>query len=819
MKNNFKFLFLIVFFFLLILPDKLFSFENFNFDITQIEISENGNMFKGVKRGSASTKDGLIITADYFEYNKITNILKAKGNVKIVDNIKDHIILAEDITYLRNSEKIFTKGTTEAVIESKYNFKSKNVIYSRLEGELTSLNKTIVKDDQFTSYSLSEFKYNINKNLLNGSQIEVISDFSKSEKDRDLYFFENGIFNLQDKEFVASDTKLFLKKNIFDVEENDPRIFGVSSEKKGNITTINKAVFTSCNSDEKCPSWSITSNKIKHDLDKKQLIYDDAILKIYELPILYFPKFFHPDPSVKRQSGFLTPQINDSEILGTSIHIPYFHVVSEDKDLTFKPTVFDSNIYMINNEYRQESKNSSFIADFGHTRGFKSSLGEYNKKNSISHLFSKFTHDFNLDDFSNSKLEINFEKLNNDTYLKIFDTNLIDKKIKPSNQDMLTSNIKIDLDNEIYNFSSNIYMYENLSGTNSDRFQYIFPSYNFSTQLLSNKFGLIYFDSQGDNSLQNTNNLKTSVINNIEMLTSDIITKNGLINNFGIYFKNTNTLGKNDTNYKNSPQSEFKNIFNYEASIPLTKLNQNYYNYIIPKISLRMNPNEMKDYSLNQSLIDTSNVFSINRIGVSDSFEPGKSLTIGLDYKKESVKDINKYFDLKLATVLRDKNENTIPLSSSLNTKSSNLFGSTTYSLSDNFLIDYNFSIDNNFKNIEYNNFETQFKFSKFLTKFNFIEENGKIGSANSIENTTEINFNKNNFIYFNTRRNRETSLTEYYDLIYEYKNDCLSAGIKYKKTYYEDRDVLPNEDLLFTITLFPLTTYEQRVEQNLYRN
>ena len=266
-------------------------------------------------------------------------------------------------------------------------------------------------------------------------------------------------------------------------------------------------------------------------------------------------------------------------------------------------------------------------------------------------------------------------------------------------------------------------MYENLSGTNSDRFQYIFPSYNFSTQLLSNKFGLIYFDSQGDNSLQNTNNLKTSVINNIEMLTSDIITKNGLINNFGIYFKNTNTLGKNDTNYKNSPQSEFKNIFNYEASIPLTKLNQNYYNYIIPKISLRMNPNEMKDYSLNQSLIDTSNVFSINRIGVSDSFEPGKSLTIGLDYKKESVKDINKYFDLKLATVLRDKNENTIPLSSSLNTKSSNLFGSTTYSLSDNFLIDYNFSIDNNFKNIEYNNFETQFKFSKFLTKFNFIEK------------------------------------------------------------------------------------------------
>ena len=61
----------------------------------------------------------------------------------------------------------------------------------------------------------------------------------------------------------------------------------------------------------------------------------------------------------------------------------------------------------------------------------------------------------------------------------------------------------------------------------------------------------------------------------------------------------------------------------------------------------------------------------------------------------------------------------------------------------------------------------------------------------------------------FKTRRNRKISLTEYYDLVYEYRNDCLVAGIKYKKSYYSDRDLKPNENLLFTITLFPLTTYE----------
>ena len=62
----------------------------------------------------------------------------------------------------------------------------------------------------------------------------------------------------------------------------------------------------------------------------------------------------------------------------------------------------------------------------------------------------------------------------------------------------------------------------------------------------------------------------------------------------------------------------------------------------------------------------------------------------------------------------------------------------------------------------------------------------------------------------FKTRRNRKLNLTEYYDLVYEYKNDCLTAGIKFKKTFYEDRELLPSEDLFFSVTLIPLTTYEK---------
>ena len=49
--------------------------EEFNFDVTEIEILDEGNLFKGLKRGTITTNDGLIITADEFEYNKLLNLL------------------------------------------------------------------------------------------------------------------------------------------------------------------------------------------------------------------------------------------------------------------------------------------------------------------------------------------------------------------------------------------------------------------------------------------------------------------------------------------------------------------------------------------------------------------------------------------------------------------------------------------------------------------------------------------------------------------------------------------------------------------------
>jgi len=862
MLNKFKILIFIIFIFQ---SNILLAQDQFNFDVTEIEIKENGNKFFGLKRGTITTDSGLVINADKFIYDKILNILDAQGNVKIIDKLNNYTIYTNKITYLKNDEIIFTKGDskavndntvilaqefkylkktnlliaknkvtiddpdedivifsqeitydqnknviftegfTEARVQNKYNFYSKNVFYNKQNAELSSKKKTQVLDDKYNLYELDKFNYSKKEFLLKGENVKIKTNFN-SNINSDEYFFESGFFDLDNRNFNASNTKISMQKSIFGNIENDPRLFGVTSFKEGKITQVNKGIFTSCKKREGCPPWSIQAQKIIHDKKKKQLIYDHAFIKVYDFPIVYFPKFFHPDPTVKRQSGLLKPILNESEILGSSLQLPYFKILSTDRDITFRPNIFNNNIFMLQNEYREKTENSTLIADFAFTNGYKSSLS--NKKKSISHLFAKYKSNLNLNNFISSKLNINLEKVTNDTYLKVFDGNLSEMAVRPDKNNLISS-IDLSLEHDDFNFSTGLTSYETLSGKNSDRYQYVLPYFNFSKNLFENQdLFNISFNSSGSNNLKNTNNLRSRIVNDINIESNDYIFDSGLKNKFGTYLKNLNTTGKNDDLYKSSPQVELMGIFEMSSSLPLIKYGEMFNDYIEPKISFRFNPSDMKDHSNSSRKINTSNIFEINRLGLTDTFEEGKSLTIGFEYKKERIENINNYFGFKVGSVFRHDDEVRIPSSSSIK-QSGDLIGSIQSNLNKNLNFSYDFAIDNNYKTLEYNSFNADFNFNKFSTGIKFIEENGKIGDANSIENTLRYNFDENNYLSFNTRRNRKISFTEYYNLIYEYKNDCLTAGIKYNKTFYQDRDLLPTENFMISITLFPLTTYE----------
>jgi len=775
---------------------------------------------------SKAVNENNTITALSLKYDKIKNVFEAKKNAVVTDLEKETTIYADEITYLKNDEKVFTKGKTRALIENKYKFNSEDVSYYRNLGDLTSQKESLVEDESGNIYKVKNFKYNINKEELKGKEVQVLAKVEENKIDQ--YFFSEGFFNFKDKSHLAKETKIKTHKDVFGDQNQDPRLYGSSSFSNKDKTVVNNGIFTSCKLNDDCPPWSIKADKITHDKIKKDMIYRNAILKIYDVPILYFPKFFHPDPSVKRRSGFLQPQFNNSEILGSSLYIPYFKTLGPDKDVTIKPTFFEKitkfekEKYILQSEFRKKGENSALITDFAFLRDY-TSLAD-NKTKNVNHLFLNYTNDLQNPSYLESKFEAQIEKVTNDTYLKVFQNNLFDTPVMPDSQSTLNSNLKLYLEKDDQNLTTGIEIYENLGVKHSDRYQYTLPYYDFSKNLTSliennNLTGLLNFYSTGTNKLSNTNNLRSTVVNDINYSSNDYISKLGFKNNFQLYFKNLNAVGKNDSIYTSNAQIDGMSILKIDTSYPLLRSQNTIEESLTPKISFRLNPgNNMDNYSGTSRNINADNIYDINRLGLSNDFEAGKSLTLGLDYKFDQLENNeledtkDKYLELKLATVFRDQNENNIPTSSTINRKNSDLFASINNQLFENISLTYDFSLDNDFKTINSNAIETKISINNFITTFNFIEQRNEIGSTHLLSNITEYQVNENTSLKFSTRRNKEINLTEYYDLSYEYKNDCLTAALRFNKSFYQDNDLKPTEDLFFSITLIPLTTYEREI-------
>ena len=807
MQNKIFLFFLIVF---NLLSIHTYGSDQISFDVTEIEIIDGGNKIIGKNRGTITTDNGITIEANQFEFDKIKNIIKAEGNIIIKDQFNNYNFSAQNVLYIKNKERIELKGKVEASIDTNYKFNSDNIVILRNDMLISSdAGATILDNINQTRYEIGKFSYSLKEEILKGEKIFINTKYNQPFSDK--YFFKSAVFDLKNQNYIAQDIDINFKKDFFGNKKNDPRFKGLSSSRKNGITTINKGVFTTCKKNDRCPPWTIQADKIIYDENKKQINYNNALVKVYDIPVLYFPKFFHPGPSVKRQSGFLVPHINNSNILGSSLQIPYFYAPSQNKDFTFKPTLFDKNILMFQNEFRQKNKKSFFITDLNVVSGYKSKKS--NEKNTLTHLFSKYEIDLGFDNFLESSVNVSLQKVNNDTYLKVFDANIVNTELKPDNFDTLTSNINFNLENDKYKLETGFTAYENLSKQNSDRYQYVLPYFDFSRSFFdNNNFASFNFLSQGDNILKDTNSLRSRMINNLDIQSYDYYSKTGFKNNINYYLKNTISAGKNNTEYDSSPHLKFMNILELVSSFPLISIGENTVDYLNPKVSLRINPSDMKGYKNENRQINNDNIFNIDRLGLIDTLESGQNLTLGLDYKKEKIENINKYFELKLGKVIRTKSNDDIPINSTLDKKNSNFFGKITNNLNDNLSFNYDFSINHNLDEVQYNSIGATIKKNNFITTFNYIEEDGVIGSTNLLENVTTFNFDNKNFITFKTRENREIDLTEYYDLIYEYKNDCLVAGIKYNKTYYKDRDLEPTEDFMFSIKLIPLTTFEQKI-------
>ncbi len=145
-----------------------------------------------------------------------------------------------------------------------------------------------------------------------------------------------------------------------------------------------------------------------------------------------------------------------------------------------------------------------------------------------------------------------------------------------------------------------------------------------------------------------------------------------------------------------------------------------------------------------------------------------------------------------------------MPSKSTLGNNSSEIVGKFEINPVDSLNVSYDFSLDNNLDRSNYDYLQANFNVNNFVTSFKFLEEKNIIGNESFAETKITYNFQNNNSLSFATRENKKTNITEFYNLIYQYRNDCLEAAIEYNKDYYADANTEPEEQLFFSISIKP---------------
>jgi LPS-assembly protein len=767
------------------------SSEKVDYSSNSIKILENGKIVSGIGDVQIVIEENIFINSEKFEFNKETGEYKIFDNVRFLDNKNKIKALGSEFIFSTFDNKVLSKTKSRVIYKEIYDLDLNNFEYDVNNQKISSNDFVKIKDNTNNYFELYEFLLDIKKNKLIGKEIK----FADNQKNN--YFLTEVMINTENKNIYGKDLIINFNKLLFGNNNNDPRINAKSIKIKDQSSFLKKGVFTSCSKDNECPPWSMYAEEIEHDKNKQIIKYKNARLKIYDIPTLYFPRFSHPDPTVKRKSGFLSPKFSSSKNIGSSVTVPYYYVLSDNKDITFKPKLFFNNEIVLQNEYRQENRNSSHVLDFS----IASSDVLSSKNSTKTHFFSKSKFKIINEFFDESNIDLNIENVNNDEYLKVYK---IDSDQVNINTNTLHSYLSLDAEKDDIEFYTSIEVYEDLSKDKQSRHEFIYPNYQIQKSFISDEGNEFRLKSYGNQRKYNTNLYEGIIINDFEFNTISKYSNNGVITDYKLLLKNTNVDAKNSNKYKDKFEQNLASVIQYNVKLPLKKENSEYINNFTPKFSLMYSPNKTKNLNSDKRRVDTSNIFSINRIANNETVEGGASLTYGGVFNKVNKENNEDTLNFKISSLLRINENLDLPSSSSIGKKMSDIFGNIEIYPNKDVTLKYDFSLDNNFDKTNYDSLSTKFKINKFVTTFEYSDEKNNFINESFTSNSSSFEINKNNSIDFNARRNNEKSATEFYNLIYNYKNDCLVASIKFNKEFYQDADLKPEKEIFFTLSIIP---------------
>lgn len=242
----------------------------------------------------------------------------------------------------------------------------------------------------------------------------------------------------------------------------------------GNRTEMRKAVYSPCElceeDREAAPIWQLKAIKIVHDQVARDIEYYDAWFELYGYPVAYVPYFRHPDPTVKRRSGFLTPSYANSTALGFEVTTPYYWSIAPHRDVTIAPRFTTDEGVILGAEYREHTGNGQYLVDGSITyTDARDDDGKLEGGNEVrAHLFSDGR--FDLDE--EWRWGYDFQRASDDLYLR---------RYRISSLDTLTTNVFVEGFNGRSYAAGNTYWFQGLKdGDDEGQIPLVLPLLDFN---------------------------------------------------------------------------------------------------------------------------------------------------------------------------------------------------------------------------------------------------------------------------------------------------------------------------------------------------
>ena len=731
-------------------------------------------------------------------------------------------IKAERVNYKNTENKIIAEGNASAKNQDGKKIFANKIIYLKNRGLIQTFGNSKFIDDNKT-LKADEFSYNINSKIINAVGNVVFIDQEKNK-----FFF---------KSFVYNEIEERGEGNTIVAKTSDGSYLQSKSGKldnKKNLISLNNGKFTSCSiiknaKGEFCPSWSLNSKKIIHNKNKKTITHKHAFLKLKKLPILYTPYISHPDPSVKRRSGFLPPVIKTIENLGRTVKTPYFIEISKDKDLTITPIYYFDENHIYNSSYRQAFENGFLNVETSYSKGYKRLDQQGRTEGSRNYFFVDYTGQNKNLFFKNNNINLKMQRVSQENYLKV---NKLNTKLFKEDIRTLENILRIQSYDENKRLDLKTGIYENLDINDSSKYTYFFPDGIFSINSRKNSLYNLNFNSYFQGKKFEKTQKQFKVKNNLSISGQQYVFKNtGLGSSLKFSLFNKNIYNDDVTGLEDDLNINNNFTIASDNKLPLVKITKNSYQSITPRIFIKYTTGKMQNATDQDKILDYSDVFAMNRTNDTDAIETGSSAGYGFQYivNKNKTASTEKLYSSKfsIGQVIRKNREGGLPLKSSLNNKTSDFVGNFNLSIfgekinnygenndskltflntfNQNMLsVNYKYNLNNNFSETFRNNVNLKGVYNGFSANLVFDEKLKHIG--NEKYGTLELGkvFSKNYYFKFQNKRNLMTDSTEYNRFSFNFENDCIISSLTYSRDFYSDKDLKNTKTLIFGITIKP---------------